>query len=154
MVFLSGMLKKEKERNDACLAIGNIANAVKSAITPYLDGVLIYVREGLSLKSRRSGSIDPVFDCISRLAVAVGQTLSKYMEALLDPIFACELTPKLTQALVDMAFYIPPVTSIIQERLLDMLSMVLCGEPFKPLGAPHPNTISAPIVAKDAKDPM
>ena len=111
MVFLSGMLKKDKERNDAFLAIGNIANAVKSAIAPYLDGVLIYVREGLSLKSwvarfiqnieddvtiirRRSGTVDPVFDCISRLAVAVGQTLSKYMEALLDPIFACELTPK------------------------------------------------------------
>lgn len=51
MVFLSGMLKKEKERNDAFLAIGNIANAVKSAIAPYLDGVLIYVREGLSQKS-------------------------------------------------------------------------------------------------------
>lgn len=51
MVFLSGMLKKEKDRNDAFMAIGNIANAVKSAIAPYLDGVLIYVREGLSLKS-------------------------------------------------------------------------------------------------------
>jgi len=76
------------------------------------------------------------------------------MEALLDPIFACELTPKLTQALVDMAFYIPPVKSTIQERLLDMLSKVLCGEPFKPLGAPTPNSISAaPVVLKDAKDP-
>lgn len=51
MIFLSGMLKKDKDRNDAFLAIGNIANAVKSAIAPYLDGVLIYVREGLSLKS-------------------------------------------------------------------------------------------------------
>lgn len=51
MVFLSGMLKKDKDRNDAFLAIGNIANAVKSAIASYLDGVLIYVREGLSLKS-------------------------------------------------------------------------------------------------------
>jgi serine/threonine-protein kinase mTOR len=104
---------------------------------------------------RRSGSVDPVFDCISRLAVAVGQTLSKYMEALLDPIFACELTPKLTQALVDMAFYIPPVTSTIQERLLDMLSMVLCGGPFKSLGAPTSNSIgTTPIVSKDSKDPM
>lgn len=51
MVFLSSMLKKDKDRNDAFLAIGNIANAVKSAIAPYLDGVLIYVREGLSVKS-------------------------------------------------------------------------------------------------------
>lgn len=99
--------------------------------------------------------MDPVFDCISRLAVAVGQTLSKYMEALLDPIFACELTPKLTQALVDMAFYIPPVKSTIQERLLDMLSKVLCGEPFKPLGAPTPNSIAAaPVITKDSKDPL
>lgn len=73
----------------------------------------------------------------------------------MDPIFACELTPKLTQALVDMAFYIPPVREIIQERLLDMISMVLCGEPFKPLGAPTPNSIAAaPVVPKDAKDPL
>ena len=70
--------------------------------------VLLTMPEAVLTKSRRrSGTVDPVFDCISRLAVAVGQTLSKYMEALLDPIFACELTPKLTQALVDMAFYIP-----------------------------------------------
>ena len=155
MVYLSGMLKKDKERNDAFLAIGNVANSVKSAIAPYLDGVLIYVREGLSLQSRKRGSVDPVFDCISRLAVAVGQTLSKYMEALLDPIFACDLTPKLTQALVDMAFYIPPVKPTIQERLLDMLSVVLCGESFKPLGAPQPNTLSSvPIIARDARDPQ
>ncbi|KAI1483190.1 FAT-domain-containing protein [Daldinia eschscholtzii] len=155
MLYLSGMLKKDKERNDAFLAIGNIANSVKSAIAPYLDSVLIYVRDGLSVQSRKRGSVDPVFDCISRLAVAVGQTLSKYMEALLDPIFACELTPKLTQALVDMAFYIPPVKATIQERLLDMLSKVLCGEPFKPLGAPTPNTLSSvPIIPKDAKDPQ
>jgi len=51
MVFLSGMLKRDKDRNDAFLAIGHIANAVKSAMAPYLDGILIYVREGLSLKS-------------------------------------------------------------------------------------------------------
>ncbi|KAI2636825.1 TOR kinase [Xylaria nigripes] len=155
MLFLSGMLKKEKERNDAFLAIGNIANSVKSAIAPYLDGVLIHVREGLSLQSRKRGSVDPVFDCISRLAVAVGQTLTKYMEALLDPIFACELNPKLTQALVDMAFYIPPVKATIQQRLLDMLSKVLCGETFKPLGAPTHNTLATvPIIPKDAKDPQ
>jgi FKBP12-rapamycin complex-associated protein len=104
---------------------------------------------------RRNGTVDPVFECISKLAVAVGQTLSKYMEALLDPIFACELTPKLTQALVDMAFYIPPVKPTIQERLLDMLSKVLCGEPFKPLGAPTTNSIAAaPVVPKDSKDPL
>lgn len=155
MVFLTGMLKKDKERNEAFYAIGNIANAVKSNIAPYLDGVLIYVREGLSVKSRKSGSVDAVFDCVSRLAAAVGQTLSKYMEALLDPIFACELSEKLTQALVDMAHHITPIAPVIQERLLDMLSNILCGEPFRPLGAPVPNSISAlPLIPKDSKDPL
>ena len=155
MLYLYSMLKKDKERNDAFLAIGNIANSVKSAIAPYLDRVLIHIREGLSVQSRKKEPVDPVFDCISRLAVAVGQTLSKYMEALLDPIFACDLTPKLTQALVDMAFYIPPVKPIIQERLLDMLSVVLCGEPFKPLGAPQQNTLATvAAIPKDARDPL
>jgi FKBP12-rapamycin complex-associated protein len=51
MIFLSNMLKKDKERNDAFLAIGNIANAVKSAIAPYLAGVMQFVRDGLSAKS-------------------------------------------------------------------------------------------------------
>ncbi|OTA99371.1 hypothetical protein M426DRAFT_325170 [Hypoxylon sp. CI-4A] len=155
MVYLTGLLKKDKERNDAFFTIGELANSVKSSIAPYLDGVLIHVREGLSVQSRKRGSVDPVFICISKLSAATGQTLSKYMEALLDPIFSCELTDTLTQALVDMAFYIPPVKATIQERLLDMLSKVLCGEPFKPLGAPTPNTLSTvPIIPKDAKDPQ
>ena len=136
MIYLSAMLKREKERNDAFVAIGSVANAVKSAMAPYLDGILIYIREGLSVNTRKKASVDPVFDCISRLAVAVGQTLTKYMEALLDPIFACDMTPKLTQALVDIAFYVPAVRTTIQERLLNMISLVLSGEPYKHLGAP------------------
>lgn len=51
MVFLCNMLKRPQDRNDAFLAIGSIANAVKSGIAPYLDGVLQYVREGLSVKA-------------------------------------------------------------------------------------------------------
>ena len=72
MAHLISMLKNPKERNDAFIAIGNIASSVKSSIAPYLDAILINVREGLSVQSRKRGSIDPVFDCISRLAVSVG----------------------------------------------------------------------------------
>lgn len=51
MIFLCGMLKREKDRNEAFLAIGEIAHAVRSAMSPYLDSILTYVREGLSLKA-------------------------------------------------------------------------------------------------------
>jgi FKBP12-rapamycin complex-associated protein len=153
MIHLQGQLIREKDRNPAFAAIGKVASAVGSAIAPYLDSILAYIKEGLTAKARnRSLNEAPIFECLSMLAIAVGQTLSKYMEALLDPIFNCGLSDALTQALVDMAHYIPPVKKIIQDRLLDMLSIVLCGRPFRPLGSPMNgvNGISAKL--KDGKD--
>ena len=91
----------------------------------------------------------PVFQCISMLATAVGQTLSKYMGALLDPMFACGLSESLTQALVDMAHYIHPIKPMIQEELLDLLSLVLAKRPFKPLGCPENKLPPIPAFAKD-----
>lgn len=83
------------------------------------------------------------------LSIAVGQTLSKYMEALMDPMFACGLSESLTQALVDMAHYIPPIKPMIQEKLLNLLSLVLSGRPFRPLGCPDNKLPPLPAFAKD-----
>ena len=151
MIYLQGQLKKDKERNDAFIAIGKVANAVGSAIASYLDGIILFVREGLSVKARnRVGTNEaPVLQCISMLSIAVGQTLSKYMEALMDPIFACGLSDHLTQALVDMAHYIPPIKPMIQDKLLNLLSLVLSGRPFRPLGCPDNKLPSLPAFAKD-----
>lgn len=151
MIYLQARLKREKERDSAFIAIGKIANAVGPAITQYLDGIIVYIREGLAMKAGSRGSIDeaPMFECISMLSLAVGQTLSKYMEGLLDPIFACGLSKSLTQALADMAHYIPPIKSNIQEKLLDMLSIILCGTPFRPLGCPEHRLPPMPSFAKD-----
>lgn len=91
----------------------------------------------------------PVFQCISMLSTAVGQTLSKYIQALLDPMFACGLSKSLTQALVDMAHYIHPIKTMIQEKLLDLLSLVLSGRPFKPSGCPENRLPQIPAFAKD-----
>lgn len=51
MVHLQSLLKNPKDRNPAFIAIGKIASAVCSAIAPYLDGILLYIREGLSVKA-------------------------------------------------------------------------------------------------------
>ncbi|KUL87163.1 hypothetical protein ZTR_05655 [Talaromyces verruculosus] len=151
MVYLQAQLKREKERNAAFIAIGKIANAVGVAIGQYLDAIIVYIREGLALKARNRAGVNegPMFECISMLSLAVGQALSKYMEALLDPIFACGLSESLTQALVDMAHYIPPIKATIQEKLLDMLSIILCGTPFRPLGCPENRLPPLPSFAKD-----
>lgn len=90
----------------------------------------------------------PVFQCISMLSIAVGMALTKYMEALMDPMFACGLSQALTQALVDMAHYVHPIKLQIQEKLLDLLSLVLSGRPFRPLGCPENKLPPIPAFAK------
>ncbi|KAK5939777.1 phosphatidylinositol kinase- protein kinase tor1 [Knufia obscura] len=151
MIYLQAQLKREKERNQAFIAIGSIARAVGSAIGAYLDGIILYIRESLSAKTKNRAAVDegPMFQCISMLAYAVGQTLSKYMEALLDPIFACGLTPPLVQALNDMAHHIPPIRPVIQEKLLDLLSLILVRSPYKPLGCPKDRAMPLPSFAKN-----
>ena len=151
MIYLQAQLKREKERNAAFIAIGAIAKAVGSAITQYLDGIIIYIKESLTLKNKNRAAIDegPMFTCISMLAYAVGQTLSKYMEALLDSIFACGLSKSLEQALVDMAHYVPPIRLTIQSKLLDLLSLMLVGSPYRPLGSPENRIPPLPPFAKD-----
>ena len=151
MTFLQGQLKDDSQRNAAFIAIGKIAHAVGSAITHYLDGILVFVREGLSVKARKKSDTEegPVFQCLSMLSIAVGMALTKYMDALMDPMFACGLSPSLTQALVDMAHYVHPVRAQIQEKLLDLLSIVLSGHPFKPLGCPKDRVPPIPPFARD-----
>ncbi|KAI9673478.1 MAG: phosphatidylinositol kinase- protein kinase tor1 [Caeruleum heppii] len=153
MIHLNALLQKEKDRNPAFIAIGNVALAVNSAIAPYLNDIVIHVRQGLAVKARNKNANEaPVFECISMLSIAVGQTLTKYMEALLDPIFACGLSKPLTQALVDMGHYISPIMPMIQEKLLDMLSQILCGRPFQPLGSPTKGLPPPPVYNRDHRD--
>lgn len=51
MIYLQAQLKRDKERNAAFIAIGKIANAVGNSLGQFLDGIIIYIREGLSLKA-------------------------------------------------------------------------------------------------------
>ncbi|KAK5135249.1 hypothetical protein LTR08_005499 [Meristemomyces frigidus] len=153
MQHLQALLKDPKQRNMAFAAIGKIAHAVGSQIAPYLDTILLHIREALSVRNRTKNTDEaPIFECISMIAIAVGQTLSKYMEALLDPIFACGLSNALTQALVDMAHYIPPAKATIQEKLLDLLSRTLCGRPFQALGHPTHGQGLPPVYLKDLRE--
>ena len=71
------------------------------------------------------------------LATAVGQALTKHLHDLLELMFACGLTEPLRQALVDLAHNIPPLLPVIQERLLNLLSIILCGQNFRPPGSPE-----------------
>jgi serine/threonine-protein kinase mTOR len=152
MGHLLGQLKKEKDRSASFIAIGQVAIAVGSSITPYLDHILLSVKDGLAMASKgytlnmvvliasrakASANDAAVFQCISMLATAVGQALTKHLHDLLELMFACGLTEPLRQALVDLAHNIPPLLPVIQERLLNLLSIILSGQNFRAPGSPE-----------------
>ncbi|KAF2000099.1 ARM repeat-containing protein [Amniculicola lignicola CBS 123094] len=154
MMHLQGLIRKDRDRDKAFVAIGQIANAVGVAIAPYLEGILGFIQEGLAAKVRNKAAVNeaPIFSCLSMIAAAVGQALSKSVERLLDPIFSCGLSDALFQALVDMAHYVPPCRPIIQVKLLDLLSQILAGRHFLPLGTPHQGTSPPQIWTRDHKE--
>ncbi|OAL49589.1 ARM repeat-containing protein [Pyrenochaeta sp. DS3sAY3a] len=156
MLHLQGLIRKDRDRDKAFVAIGQIANAVGVAISPYLEGILGFIQEGLIAKSRNKSVINeaPIFQCLSMIAAAVGQALTKSVERLLDPIFSCGLSDSLFQALVDMAHYVPPSRPMIQEKLLDLLSQILAGRHFLPLGSPYQVSQPPQIWTRDHKDPQ
>ncbi|KAI9341262.1 armadillo-type protein [Zopfochytrium polystomum] len=137
MTYLLSQLRKDKDRNTAFMAIGKVALAVQQNMVQYLDIVVRNLREALvdRGKSRNAGD-SSVFECISMLALAVGPALTQYMPDLLDHIFAGSFSESLRQALVDLSQQIPPFLPVIQERLLNMLSLILFGEPYRHPGAP------------------
>lgn len=83
------------------------------------------------------------------LAIAVGPNLTKYMHELLDHMFACGLSQPLRQALVDLAAHIPPLLPSIQERLLNVLSLILCEQNYVAPGAPTRHVSPLATVGKE-----
>ncbi|ORZ13215.1 armadillo-type protein [Absidia repens] len=137
MSHLLSLLKKDRDKRDAFITIGKIAIQVKSNMGPYLDATLSCIKETLTLKGRQRKEIEtPVFVCISMLATAVGQALTKYMHDLLDLMFNCGLSESLVSALSNIADRIKPLSHVIQDRLLNVISITLSGLPYKQPGAP------------------
>ncbi|KAF8659826.1 hypothetical protein AX16_001711 [Volvariella volvacea WC 439] len=137
MAHLLTQLEKPNERAFAFVAIGHTATAVGSDIKPFLDSIMVHIKAGFQGRGRKNApSEEPIFQCIGMLAAAVGPNLTKLLHDQLDLMMAGGLTEPLRQALMAIARYIPPLLKTIQDRLLDMLSLILSGQPYKPLGAP------------------
>lgn len=77
----------------------------------------MHVSDTTSSRSRQRKDIEPaVFMCISMLAVAVGQALTRYMHELLDLMFNCGLSEPLVQAMKSLAENIKPLLPTIQGK--------------------------------------
>ncbi|KAF9047130.1 phosphatidylinositol 3-kinase [Hymenopellis radicata] len=137
MSHLLTQLEKPHERHFAFIAIGHTASAIGSDIKPFLESIMTHIKTGLQNRGRKNTiSEEPIFQCIGMLAAAVGPHLTKLLHDQLDLMFAAGLSEPLCQALSAIVHSISPLLSTIQDKLLDLLSMLLSGQPYKPLGAP------------------
>lgn len=87
--------------------------------------------------------IEPaVFDCIGKLSIAVGPALTKHLQRdILDMMFTnCSLSKHMQNVLQVLVENIPPLTPIINLKLLNLLSLVLSGKPFQAPGSPYGST--------------
>lgn len=153
ITYLMSQLKKEKERAAAFTAIGKIALVVGSSIVSYLDAIIAAIKESLILKwKNQTHNEAPAYQCISMLAIAVGPSLAKFMHELLDQMFNGGLTESLQKALVDLSTHIPPLLPNIQERLLDVLCVILFSRPYMHPGAPNKTASSASLIRDPPND--
>ncbi|KAI0792169.1 FAT-domain-containing protein [Abortiporus biennis] len=137
MAHLLTQLEKPAERSVAYIAIGHVATAVTSDMKTFLDSIMSSIKQALQQRGKKNApSEEPIFQCIGMLASAVGPNLTKLLHDQLDLMFACGLSEPLHQALVAISSHIPPLLKTIQDRLLDLLSVILSGQNYKPLGAP------------------
>lgn len=151
MGHLLTQLDKPNERDIAFVAIGHTATAVGSDMKPFLESIMLSIKQGLQGRGRKNApSGEPIFQCVGMLAAAVGPNLTKLLHDQLDFMLACGLSEPLRHALVAIARYIPPLLKTIQDRLLDLLSIILSGQPYKPLGAPP--SLGRPDVAAMTRD--
>ncbi|KAG0343766.1 phosphatidylinositol kinase- protein kinase tor1 [Podila humilis] len=148
MVHLLGLVQidrdrpaitKEQERSLAFIAIGKVALVAKQDMEDYLDDIMLAIKDGLRVRSKnRSSSAAPIFSCISMLAQAMGLGLTRHMSELLDLMLATGLSEPMCRSLTDIATHIPPSLPVIQDRLLNIISLELSNRPFQALGAPPP----------------
>ncbi|KAJ7180725.1 phosphatidylinositol 3-kinase [Mycena filopes] len=137
MQHLLSIMDKPPDRDMAFTAIGYTAAAVKSDMKPYLDSTMHHIKLSLQAQKRKTAEAEgPTFQCISMLAAAVGPALTKWLHDVLELMFSCGLSEPLRDALVAIATNIPPFLKIIQGRLLDLLSVILSGKNYNPVGAP------------------
>lgn len=125
--------KRNQEIPRACDG-ANQAGATAARVSVYSSVVYFYINN--PFRKKNATSEEPMFECLALLASAVGPNLTKLLHDVLDLIFEGQLTETLVAALVAIARHIPPLLRTIQIRLLDMISIILSGQVYKPLGAP------------------
>lgn len=145
MMFLISMIRQERERSlrengeidDVLTTIGNLALAESAYIEDYTETIMNSIKDFLRSQIRKNAAIPaPFFFAMGSLAQAVGAPITRYIQDILDLMFTNGLSLPLIGALSQIVTAAPPLLRGVQSRLLNLLSLILVGEPYRVMGAP------------------
>jgi FKBP12-rapamycin complex-associated protein len=115
-----------------------------------------------SFSKKTSPPVDPVFECIKKLAKALGPLFARHAQSLLNVMFSHPLSEGLKRAvdaIIHQCMVLAPdikgklkhgiswktTAYFVSERLLQLLTMTLCQRRYEPLGSPEANTGTSPV---------
>ncbi|CAE6464067.1 unnamed protein product [Rhizoctonia solani] len=134
------------ERGLAFKVIGALAKALQTGIMSMMDKIVERIHDALTTHVKKiSPPVDPVFECIKKLAKALGPLFARHAQSLLDDMFSHPLTEGLKRAVDAIIHHCPVLAPDIKERLLQLLTMTLCQRRYEPLGSPEANTGTSPV---------
>ncbi|KAJ2402158.1 phosphatidylinositol kinase- protein kinase tor1, partial [Coemansia sp. RSA 2559] len=124
----------------AFLALASIAQSCRSDFQPFLEPTVRSIGNALinyakspqppqayGPKKARSA----ILETIAILASAMGTDLARHMHGILDLMFVAGLSNELCDSLSALLLNVSQLRQAIHERLLDMISIILVGVPFR-----------------------
>ncbi|KAJ2121753.1 phosphatidylinositol kinase- protein kinase tor1 [Coemansia sp. RSA 720] len=129
----------DRDRAAAFLALGNIAQYCSTEYRSFLEPTTRAIRDALIQRakmrippSEADETVTAVLQTIATLATAMGPALTRYLRDILDLMFTAGLSQALCDSLLVLEREVSQLQSAIQGRLLDMVSIILVGVPFRP----------------------
>lgn len=116
----------------------------RKGLEDILPLVAAQIREAV-LVARNARELCPeAIKCCGQLAQAVGPPWGPFAQELVEPMLCTGLSEVLVESLSTIARSIRPLLPLIQEQLLDMISLVLARRPYRePLGGYSATTADA-----------
>ncbi|KNC51511.1 phosphatidylinositol kinase Tor2 [Thecamonas trahens ATCC 50062] len=135
------ILKRERDKSSllrsvTLLALGDLALAVQHHITPYLKDIMGWCKTALTLKKRASSVCLQALTTVARLATALGPSFLEALTPNLDALFGLGLSEELIDTVLSIATDLPDLADVAFYKLLDLVSLILAGAPFRHPGTP------------------
>ena len=130
------------ERPAAFESLADLALLMESRMKPQISKIMPVLNDAFLAHSRSKGTstlYSEVFDCLAAMAQAVGSEID--LLPILNVIITTDFTQKLIDTLGTVARFVPSVRQMIQDNLLNTLSMILAKEPLLHV-APGPTNAS------------